>query len=211
MKSSCLNIDQLIAYINKTISPEDREMVEKHLSHCDKCLEMVSMTSQMIHETIEVQASQKIKECVEQVKESIKDFYQWAKDQIPPLWVEPSFQPELALASVRSNHLHTSQVVDKNIYIKQSMNNLTTEMFFEQSAGGLISIKIRATQNNQIAQQVFIYMKAKGKGPSARRLKPPYVSFDDIPFGIYCILVEQNNEEKGAFCFEVNDNGIYGK
>jgi len=210
MKSSCINIDQFIAYINKTISPKDRVTVEKHLSHCDKCLEMVSLTSQLVKETIQFQSAQKAKACIEKVKETVKDFYEWAIDQIPPLWVEPAFQPALALVPVRSDNDHSSSQM-QNIYIKRRMHHLSTEMFFEQSGTGLISIRIRATHHNEIAKQVFIYMEAQGKGRSARMLKSPYVSFDDIPFGLYCIYIEQNNEEKGAFCFEVNNNGIYGK
>ena len=212
MKSSCLNIDQFIAYINKTISSKDRVAAEQHMSHCDKCLEMVAMTSQLVNETIQLQSTaQTVKASFEKVKARVKDFYEWAKDQIPPLWVEPSFRPELALAPIRSDSQHTRPAVAKNIYITRIMRNLSTEMFFEQSGTGLISIKIRATQNNQIAPQVLIYMEANGKGRSGRLLKSPYVSFDDIPFGLYCIIIEQNNEEKGEFCFEVNNNGIYGK
>ena len=207
MKSSCLTIDQLIAFMDKTISKKERKIVENHIAHCDSCLEMVATTAQIVNETAEIQPTQTLKEVIEKLKDVIKDVGIWVKNQFPPLWIEP----DPAYAYVRSDNQSEGPKFPESTLIKRIMNNLSAEIFFEKSGTDLISIKVYVTERNQIAENVSIYFETEDKGRSARMLEPPYVSFDDIPFGNYCIIIEQNNEEKGKFYFKVNKKGISEK
>jgi len=106
MHSKCIDIDKFIAYLNKNVSKEDRQEIEDHLSYCDRCLEMVAMTSQIVKETnlskLEIGAKLKAKEIWNNIKEKANQFYQWNKDQLPPLWVNPFDQPVLVPVSYRT-------------------------------------------------------------------------------------------------------------
>ena len=212
MTSSCLDMDTFIAYFTQKLSKKDRETVENHLSSCDHCLEILATTTQVLDdsalshwETVpETRAQATWNKIIEKIQ-TINDFYQWTKEQIPPLWINPSFQPEFV--NVRSESELTPT---DHILIQRAMNGLFIEMYIERNDDQLVSIKIRVLKNNKIAPHVCIFMERKGGGPSARLLKQHYVSFEDLPFGQYRMVLEQDNEDKGEYRFEINEKGIYG-
>ncbi|ETR65354.1 MAG: hypothetical protein OMM_14378 [Candidatus Magnetoglobus multicellularis str. Araruama] len=132
----CITIDQLIGYLNQTISSKEREIVEHHLARCDTCLEMVDMTAQLVNETFELEwetsSESKAKESWKKIKKQLKDFYQWLKDQSPPLWINPTFQPALTPVYVRSED-ESRHTDGKAIYIKRHINHLWVELFLNKT------------------------------------------------------------------------------
>jgi len=211
MTSSCIDIDSFIAYFTQKLSKKDREILENHLSCCDHCLEILATTTQVLDdetlshwETIsETRAQATLNKITEKIQK-IKEFYQWSKEQLPPLWIKPSLQP--AMVSVRSeNEIFPTE----HIFIQRAMNGLYTEMYIERSDDQLVSIKVRVLQDKKIAPRVCIIMERKGEGPSARALKHHYVSFNDLPFGQYRLNLEQDSVDKGEYIFEINEKGLY--
>jgi len=216
MTPSCIDIDTLIAYFTQKISKKDREIIENHLSNCDHCLEILATTTQVLDdqtlshwETVSETHAQATWNKITEKIQKIKDFYQWTKEQLPPLWINPSLEP--ALVSVRFEAETDTETISptEHILIQREMNDLYTEMYIERSDEQLVSIKVRVLKNNQIAPHVCIFMERKGEGPSARALKQHYVSFNHLPFGQYRMFLEQDSEDKGEYTFEINEKGLY--
>ena len=208
MHSKCIDLDKFIGYLNKDISNKDRAYIEDHLSHCDRCLEMVVMTSQLVSETnysqMKVGLKLKAQEMWKNLKQKIKNTYKWNKDQFPPLWVDPFLQPALVKVSYRSDQKEETL---ENALIKKVINDLSIEIFFERNEN-LVTIKIIIIKDNQIAPNINIVIERIGAGYTARQLKEPFAFFEDLPFGKYRIMIEEKGIHKGDYDFEINEKGI---
>ena len=226
METSCIDLDMFTAYFGNYISKEDRKMVEKHLAGCNKCLKLFTMTTEHLLDPdiyeYEPACESKGQALWKSIQHKIDRLIKWGHDCFPPKWTlpkSPSFQPipvrvreEESAIDSQSKETQESFSKDESpidfIHIKKECDPLMIEIYVEHTSENKICFKIRAHWNNQVPDDIFVYLKPKDKGPAAKPLVNEYVIFENLPYGSYQLIVEQNNKNKGLFEFEINHNGI---
>ncbi len=139
------------------------------------------------------------------VRKEIKKF-RWLPDLQPPEWIS-GYGLSLARSPARSKVLASCG----SVLIRKEMDDLLTEMYLEKSGDDNVCIWINVLKENKIAKRVFLTLERKGDHPfsRSRTLASGFQVFDKLSFGTYHLTLEQNDQEKGNYLFEIDDNGFY--
>ena len=206
MKSRCIEIAVLAKYIEGSLSDKGRDRIEEHLSECDTCLEEFVIANTLLkdHDLIECEpvseevALSALKSL--SIPKKLKKFYAWITKVLVP---DSAGQP--AFATVRKPDAASS--VDY-ISIKKDMNDLQVEMYIEKTEDDKARIRVRVLKDNISARNVRLTLIRQGGVIVSRLLKKNYVLFEDLPFGSYRFVVEQDALEKGEYLFKINEAGL---
>lgn len=130
----------------------------------------------------------------------------WFPDLQPPEWISG-----YALSLARSPARSKAPASCGSVLIKKEMDDLLTEMYLEKSGDDNLCIWINVLKENKIAKQVFLTLERKGEHPfsRSRTLAGGFQVFDKLSFGTYHLTLEQNDQEKGNYLFEIDDDGFY--
>lgn len=206
MKSTCMEIDVLAGYIEGRLSDKDRDRIEEHLSECDTCLEELVIADTLLknHDLIECEpVSEEVALSALKglnIPKELKKFYAWITKVLVP---DSAWQS--AFATVRKSDAASS--VDY-ISIKKDMNDLHVEMYIEKTEDDKAMVRVRVHKDNISARNVRLTLIRQGGVIVSRFLKEDYVLFEELPFGSYRFVVEQDALEKGEYLFKINEAGL---
>ncbi len=207
MKSSCMDIEQLDAYIRQGLSDEERDRMEEHLSRCDACLEEFVIGTTLLRDTELTEWEHASEDAVLSVlnkfdiPEKLKKFHAWTKRVLVPDLVS---QPESAFVR---NGQNTSARAEY-IFLNKDFNDLHTEMCMEKLENSRFSIQTKVLKNTKNAKNVRITLMRTGGAVSSRPLKGFLERFIDLPYGQYRLILAQDAVEKGEYCFKIDDGGL---
>jgi len=213
MKSECMDLETLTAYIDGCLPDKEKDAVEKHLADCDECLEEFVIANSLLNDSglteYESAPLNVIRTALQEVREKIKKkISDWMMELSPPPWILGH-----DISPVRSDA--ASPV--PSILVKKNINEFHTEMYFEKAGDKKARVWIRVLRGNQNAKNVSLTLIRDDGVPFARFLKREYVIFDRQSFGSYHLSVEQNplentsSAQSAPYLFEVNSEGFYEK
>ncbi len=202
MKSSCMELDVLAMYIKGSLSEQETDRFEEHLSECDVCLEEFVIANKHVRDKDlsewEPVPEEDALSVLEKVNNKIKKFYKW----VTALPSELALNPDFAL--VRSDTLSPTDYVR----LGKNMDDLQTDMYVEKTADNKVCIHARVHKENAIAKNVRLTFTGQENSIVSRLLKGDYELFENLSFGSYRLTVAQNAIEKGNHVFEISEQGI---
>lgn len=209
MEFPCLDAAMLAGYVDDQLTEEERAEVERHVMACDLCMEALAVSKTLLNEmdldAWETGAARsRVDAVIENVKNKIDSFYRWASDLAPPAWFA-TFSP----AAVRSSA--STEPTRAAVLVTRRMGDLQAEMYVQKSRMDAAFMAVKVTAGRKNAQNVCLTLAKKEGGLQARYATRDYEVFDNLGFGTYNLIVEQNADEKGSYLFHIDEEGFHEK
>lgn len=208
MKEACLELDMLARYIGGTLSPGQKDQVERHLAVCDECREDFLITNRLIRdedpeewEPIPVEHAQSL---WEEFRKKICAFREWTRTFVSDLARESQFA-WAGLVPVRDAE---SPAVDY-IHLAKDIGAIRTEFFIEKKGGDNVSLKIRTVQDGEHSTRLRLTLKRKEGRDISRHIRGDYALFENLPLGLYRLRLIQHRPNKPAPDQGVSEQGTY--
>ncbi|MCP4344618.1 MAG: zf-HC2 domain-containing protein [Desulfobacterales bacterium] len=197
----CMDINMIDEYVSGELSGREKDLAEKHLSDCDKCLEAVALGKILLRDIESAEyaplSEKLIRAGLENIFSKVKKVFNWFTELSPPEWL---LLPEIS--HVRSGNTSSSAPC---IFVKQYFSDMLAEIYIEKQQNNRTGIWIKILKNNNKNEKNICVTLIREDGtPFARFLKQDYVFFDKLHYGVYCLTLEQN-----SFTFEINDAGLF--
>lgn len=226
MTNKCLDLDILAAYIDGSLTDDEKEAVEAHIASCDECMEEFVLATLLLNDEelseeyepdTQISVQTVLQAAGDKIKAKISD---WLAKLSPPEWLVLQNSVSPARASTDSADAASS------IFVRKSINELQTEMYIEKNEDSVCAdhwqLWIKVFKNKEMAKNVSLTLVREGGMPFARFLNRDYVLFDRQPYGSYSLTVEQNTsdfksekkehlEKNVPYRFEINETGFYEK
>jgi len=229
MNTKCLSPMEMIDYLSNQMAPSERYLMEDHLSRCDDCLTKLTVSYDVIHspemaqwKLLEPAKKVKRKEKLFQhqvlaIKQTVKKIYRWTKKQKqtkkqlylwdirlqPPAWTLQSAL--LSPVRVRKNHDKQSGFVEMNTKLKGA----NVKIYVEKNDDHSVIVKVGVYQIKNINRHPRIILKKDGmSGIWARTQSRQYVLFENIPFGMYQLSIDQEYQSLENFAFRIDAKGV---
>ncbi|MCP4346535.1 MAG: zf-HC2 domain-containing protein [Desulfobacterales bacterium] len=199
MKFQCIDTDLLDRYIDGFLPEQEKDQTEKHFLECDKCLERFVIAKELLEDPELTEYKPSFTDIAQTVLQNIKEavwrFFEWLPNLSIPEW-----------ASAVRSAAHSS------VFVIKEMDDLRTEVFVQKIKDDKARIFIKVFKDNKSAQNVNLKFGKKGRRPREELLLGDNVfTNEELAFGIYNLIVEQNDMEKGTCVFEINNKGLYAK
>ncbi len=209
MTFPCLDVAMLAGYVDGQLTEDERSEVEDHMMDCDLCMEALAVSKTLINEmdlaAYETAAARNVVSAViENVKKKIDSFYGWVADLASPAWFM-----EFAPSAVRSSP--SAEQTRAAVLVTRRMGNLQAEMYVQKSRMDAAFMAVKVTTGRKNAQNVCLTLAREEGGLQARYVTRDYEVFDNLGFGTYNLIVEQNADEKGAYMFHIDEEGFHEK
>lgn len=218
MTSPCIDFDMLVQYFGGSLSDREMANVMEHIRACPECMEKFASASNIM-------GNDKLKDwepASEKEAQNALNLLNLPKNEpgrrIPRSPLErigrvlnpvrtffASSSPSPLPALVRSD---TDTSPDFHS-LTQNFANFQIRISLEQKREHLASIQIRLSHPRNTEHLGFI-LKRNGKTVRACVLRENHADFEDLPFGHYQLVLEQDGSEKGHLCFEIRESGCYG-
>jgi len=215
MTIPCISLDTLAAYFEGSLSDEDKLRMMEHLTACGMCLESFASASSIMKNSkldgwdpASEEAARRAMEYMgfpvqrstqKPLGNPIGRLYRRIAEITAEMLQPPEFAP--VRSGVRPS---------ENICLRQRIRELETEICLEDMDNDKAAIKIRVSENNKTAENISLTLIRKCmKKIFARNLRNDSVRFDDIPAGVYRLILEQNGLEKGNCFFEIDEQGLH--
>jgi len=209
MNSSCLDAAIIAGFIAGQLTESERAEAADHLLACDRCMETLAASKMLLNEMdsaeYEVPAAKDVVAVVlERVKKHMDSLYRWVAELSPPAWFGGA-----ASATVRSSAAAPS--ARPAVLVTRRMGSLQTEMFVQKSRMDAAFMAVKVTTGRKNAQNVCLTLAREGGGLQARYATRDYEVFDNLGFGAYQLIVEQNADAKGTYAFCIDEDGFHEK
>jgi len=208
MKKECIDLDMLIRYFEGSLSEKEDAEIMKHITQCPECLETFSSAGNIMGNReldewkplTEKAARQILKRILpEPARKERKSFFQQISE-----WGAGLF-PQQRFATVRSN-----EFCEDDVCLIREKDDLHTEIYLEESGSDNATIRIRIIKNNKIAENIIITLIKREEGKIfAQYSRDDSVQFEEIPIGCYQLIIEQDEDEKDKFFFEICEDELY--
>ncbi len=204
MKSACMEIKMLARYIEGSLSDEERDQTEQHLSLCDRCRkEMVSAYDLMKDSDLsewEPASDEQVRSVLNSldVTGRFRKAYEWITSQLTAGMPQAEFQ-------VREMH---ETLFAEYQEFTEDIDGLQTVFHIEKAGEDKINIRIRVLKDNLKAQNIRLIFTRQGSGSVSRPLKEDYAFFEELPFGLYRFTLKQHALEKGTCFINISESEI---
>ncbi len=206
MQTRCVEPGMLEKYIDNRLSHQARDRTEAHFAECDKCLERLIMLRTLLKEVdltrFEPAPADAIQSAMGKIKAEAKAFHAWLTDLTTPSWL---FSPATVRSGENSNKARSSGAA----LVEKTMEDLESEIYFEKTGKGRVTIWIHVFQGEKPARNVCLFFKRENGQSAARLLNRGCERFEKIPHGACALILEQDEVEKGNFLFEIDERGVY--
>lgn len=207
MSSPCLDGVMLAGYVDGQLTETQRAEVADHMMACDACMETLAMAKTLLNEmdltAYEAPAAREVvRSVIDRVKKKIDSFYGWASELAPPAWFA-GFAPSAVRSSVSAEPTRAAVLVTRR------MGRLQTEMYVQKSRMDAAFMAVKVTTGRKNAQNVCLTLAREGGGLQARYVTRDYEVFENLGFGSYNLIVEQNADEKGSYTFHIDEEGFH--
>ena len=209
MNFPCLDAAMLAGYVDGQLTEDERSEVENHMLDCDLCMETLAVSKTFLNEMNladyeTAAAGTGVGAVIENVKKKIDSFYGWVSELAPPAWFM-EFSPSAVRSSVSAEPSRAAVLVTRR------MGDLQAEMYVQKSRMDAAFMAVKVTTGRKNAQNVCLTLAREEGGLQARYVTRDYEVFDNLGFGAYRLIVEQNADEKGAYLFHIDEEGFHEK
>jgi len=212
MDTICLNLIEMIQYVCNFLTKPERQKIEKHLSECDACLdEITSLFEIMHHPDLKEWELWKPVSRLKRIIEKISK--RWAIQQ-PPEWTIRKTAFELSPIPIpipiRKNlKRRTKNKLFESVEVQTNFDEYNVKLYVERSGHDEASLKILVQQNEKLSQHLNVFIKKENIScPWAKQQSDNYVSFENIPFGIFQMTLKNDYETVGTYRFSIDAKGV---
>ncbi len=219
MSKICMQEERLVDYLEGHLSGIEKMDVEKHLSHCDICLECLTVAGLVLQRSNENSVVPVPEEVVERTVDlvrgatkaspfhwilySIKSFLASLKASLPELWswARPS------LSSVRGGR---ALISDDMVLVRRVVNGCELEIEVEKRGEAEATIRVIMINNYESKPPIRVTLSNKGREVASYLLQGGLATFENIPFERYSLEFFQNGEKTGEYLFEIKEK-LHGR
>jgi hypothetical protein len=207
MNSPCLDVAMLAGYVDGQLTEAEAAEVVAHMLSCDLCMETLAVSKTMLSEmdltAYDTPAAREVVSAViDSVKKKLDSFYGWVTELAPPAWFL-GFAPSAVRSSVSAEPTRAAVLVTRR------MGPLQAEMYVQKSRMDAAFMAVKVTTGRKNAQNVCLTLAREGGGLQARYVTRDYEVFENLGFGEYHLVVEQNADEKGSYTFYIDEEGFH--
>jgi anti-sigma factor RsiW len=197
----------LAGYVDGQLTQAEEAEVVEHMLSCDLCMETLAVSKTMLSEmdltAYDTPAAREVVSAViDRVKKKIDSFYGWVAELTPPAWFL-GFAPSAVRSSVSAEPTRAAVLVTRR------MGPLQAEMYVQKSRMDAAFMAVKVTTGRKNARNVCLTLAREGGGLQARYVTRDYEVFENLGFGEYHLIVEQNADEKGTYTFHIDEEGFH--
>jgi hypothetical protein len=215
--TKCLTEQDLMAYMEGRLSVGKRSKVEQHLSSCDTCLDVLSVSGELDRnndlykmDPVPEEVTRKALNTVLSISEStllhkasgyLNLLVSKCKEALSNLWLLGS----PALAPVRGD---TKVITDDLILLKRSFLDLNAEIEIEKKDENMALIKVWVTKDGSPIKNIRITLLENGREVASHFLNGAPAIFEDIPFSRYVLRFARftrNGAKIREYPFEIKE------
>ncbi len=209
MKSLCIDMETLAAYIGGSLSIEDREQMEKHLSVCDDCRKDFVIANILLKDrklSGKPVSQEKARSVWHNIKEKITTTCEWTRAAIS----DPTLQRCFSFFGAALSPARESGPASSVDYIQQAriIGDMEAEMYIQKTGNNIASLKLRIHKESEKPANIRVTLRREGKLVKSIPLTGDYTAFESLSFGNYCLILGQDGEEKGDCFFEISEKGL---
>jgi len=226
MKEIYMNIMQMIQYVCNISTKSERKIIEKEMSESDEFMDQMVLLYEIMHHPDLKEwklwepaysyrlTSDIIDSSKQNIQKATKTFYNWIKNQSPPEWAVSVFNPvesmQLTPVPIRVRKRRKDlQSSHSFVELQTDIDNFKVNIYVEQSGKKMALIKIQVHQQEKLTRYVRIFLKKEDIScPWARLQSDQYVLFEDIPYGIFQIILKKDSKTIGEYRFSIDTNGV---
>jgi hypothetical protein len=220
----------IVNFLSGDLTAKEHKKAEKHLAHCDICLENISKAAILLQDDElnnweslvalksldmapeknvmnKMSGKQIIEDFSQKVHQNALRFYQWVTDTFTP----PPFGLQPAYAKIRSDNESSEKITQTPfVQLSKNLSDIALQIIIKKIAHHQISIKIIQLKDKDL--NFRITLRADGQIiASYKYAGNDFPEINDLAFGIYRLTITQKRREIGNFLFEINEDGLYEK
>ncbi|MBF0451652.1 MAG: hypothetical protein HQK75_13175 [Candidatus Magnetomorum sp.] len=225
----------IVNFLSGGLTAKEHKKAQKHLSHCDICLENISKAAVLLqddelnnwerlsekesllalksldissekHVMTPLPAKKIIEDFSQKVHHNAIRFHEWlTKTLTPPIGLQ------LAYAKIRSDESSSGEITQTPfVQLSKDISDIELQIIIKKIAMNQISIKIIQLKDKNHNFRFTL----RGDGQIIASYKfagNDLPEITDLSFGIYRLTITQKRREIGNFLFEINEEGLYEK
>ncbi|KPA16150.1 hypothetical protein MHK_003647 [Candidatus Magnetomorum sp. HK-1] len=226
----------IVNFLSGDLTAKEHKKAEKHLAHCDICLENISKAAILLQDDElnnwerlsekesllayksldmapeknvmnDTSGKQIIEDFSQKVHQNALRFYQWVTYTFTP----PHIGLQPAYAKIRSDEESSEKITQTPfVQLSKNLSDIELQIIIKKIATNQISIKV--IQLNDKDHNFRITLRADGQIiASYKYAGSDFPEINDLAFGIYRLTITQKRREIGNFLFEINEDGLYEK
>jgi len=204
--TECLELTQILQYLENRLSLEQKEDIESHLVNCSSCREEVILAAQVFNDK-KYSRWDTVNE-LSRPKLSMNKFYAVLEDMAAFFKNIMSFRiQEPAYALVRGDQNKIPDTVQHKSLTK-TFHGLKVEFFLERVIPPMVDIRINLYDIVLSSEKTRLILQRED-GKFEGRYYESSVIFDDIPYGCHQLLIEQGDSNIGTVLLGINEAGFY--
>ncbi|KPA16565.1 hypothetical protein MHK_003226 [Candidatus Magnetomorum sp. HK-1] len=227
-KTDCPKDDSFYDYMTGSLSPRRQKSMTKHMKKCKSCHQSFKMAKEFLQDidskdyqkASEEEAElfikkmskraeknknksllKKMKHSLLQLGEKIQTVFE---DSVP--WITTS-QANLSYAHVRS--VNDSQNV-RYILHKKDIDNIQSKIYIQQLTTDCFCLDFKVLNEDIENDIIRVSLKnIENNDEYSKPLLDNRISFENLCYGNYELMIKQNNAYKDLFNFEINQEGLH--
>jgi hypothetical protein len=203
MNDLCLNTDTLASYICGSIDQNQRQNIEKHLANCSECMDRFAMSIELLEDKelhkINLKDQSKSSDFLKHILQRASKIYDWCTNLPEPQWV---MQPVPVM--VRDETKCSYQA----IRLKRSTNQLNIDIYIIHYAKKSFTLKVFLNEQRKAENCLSIVLFNSKGHIDAKPVMNNQVVFNEMGFGQYKMVIDQNTKNIGEYTFEINETGL---
>ena len=216
MEIACPADEILADYLEGRFSEEERSEMEKHLSDCDACLEVLTVANSLIQgekqfqlEPVPAKVTDAAERLVQsqdpQVSEPLPEKIERTLKDLPTKISEfLSFKTwgQLQPQPVRG---FKRKVAKDLVLLKKTFEDVESEIEIEKVGENKALIRVRLLLADLTSQKIRVTLKKGDREIASHLAEEAYVLFEDIPFGHYSLTFARDGLTLGTYLFEIKE------
>jgi len=203
MRDLCLNTDTLASYIGGFIDQSKRQDIENHLANCSECMDRFAMSIELLEDKelheISLKDRSKPSDYLKNILQSASKIFDWCTNLPEPQW---AMQPVPVMVRDEANYSY------KAIHLKRSTNQINIDIYIIHYAKQLFTLKVFLNEQRKAEHCLSIVLFNSKGHIDAKPVMNNQVVFNEMGFGQYKMVIDQNTKNIGEYTFEINETGL---
>lgn len=217
MDNNCLSEETLADFIEGRLDPEQRRNVERHLSACDDCLEMLTLSmgvvrggdtgrTEPVPEAVTRSALRTALDCQEKnrsaIAAKIRRLKHRAISRVADV-VSPLFFGAPVPAPIRGTR---QQITKDLVRLQKTFLEIDTEIEIEKTTEDRAHVRVRLAGDFLQEKGVRVALERDDREVFSQLLGARFTLFENVSFGRYRMRFTQNGKNLGEYSFELKES-----
>ena len=222
MKKACPTEEMLADYLENRLSEKQGSEMEKHLSDCDTCLEVVALAQSLLQDRHLTEFASVPAEVTDAAVQLVLSQDPFVSESLPER-IEKALKDLPTKISALLNHRTWGElqpqpvrgpkrkVAKDLVLLKKTFQDVRTAIEIEKIGENKAHIRVKLLLDDTISQTVRVTLKKGEREISSYLAERAQVVFEDIPFGRYSLTIARDGSTLGIYHFEIKETQSGGK